>query len=167
MRASSSKAKRRTFFERQWAAEVYFSVSRYPTFHYENSFEAFNGKATHYGFAVVLKKCLLPESESFIPWIGIGAGYGQLSVVSGAGKIDGFEGLVQLELEQRIRGNISIHAEGVWSPPFSEERYSSPFLEGVNQDVIYDSDENPLNDAFSAFEFRIGVKIWLRPPKQY
>ncbi len=157
----------RTFMEKRWALEFYASLSRFPSFDYLNDFEDFEGKLTYYGFALIAKRCILPESETIIPYIGAGFGYGTASLATGAGKITGYEAIGRAELEYRFRDNISIIAEGVYTYGLSVKKYSSPFLETSDLDVIYDSSETPLEDRFSSLSFRVGVKFWLKPPREY
>ncbi|MCK4538181.1 MAG: hypothetical protein KAV42_05225 [Candidatus Krumholzibacteria bacterium] len=157
----------KTFRNGGWAGEAWLTVSRYPSIHYQNNFEDFNANLSKYSYAFVFKRCLRPGSKSFVPWVGAGLGYGSASLVSGAVKLDGFEGLTLLQLEHRIKDNISLLVEGIYSISFSEKRFSSSFLETSHYDTILDSMENPLNDRFSSFDLRIGVTIWLKPPRPY
>jgi hypothetical protein len=157
----------KAFRNKSWAGEVWLSVSRYPSILYQNDFEDFEADLTKYSYAFVFKKCLRPGSKSFVPWAGIGLGYGSASMVSGAGKLDGFEGMAVFQMEHRVKDNISLLLEGVYSISFSEKRFSSPFLEISNNDAILDSIERPLNDRFSSFDLRIGINVWLKPPSPY
>lgn len=157
----------RTFLEKSYAMEVYFTVSRYPEFSFQNEAKEFEGNITHYNYALVIKKCFRSDAEKLFPYAGIGLGYGRTSIAAAGGRIDGLEGLALLQLEYRVADNIGLLAEGVYTTSFKEDRYSSPFLEASNEDYIPDSNGEPLNDIFSSVEFRFGVKIWLRPPKRF
>ncbi|MBU8921354.1 MAG: hypothetical protein KOO63_05995 [Bacteroidales bacterium] len=157
----------KTFQNGSWAGEAWVAVSRYPAIHYQNDFENFDADLTKYSYAFVFKRCLRPDSKSFVPWVGIGLGYGSANLINGTGKLDGFEGLAVLQLEHRVKDNISLLVEGIYLISFSEKRFSSPFLETSHHDAIRDSAEKPLNDRFSSFDLRIGVNIWLKPPRPY
>ena len=157
----------KSFLENRWAAEACFSLSRHPSFRYENEYEDFSANVGYYGFYLIVKRCLRPESVSFVPYIGAGAGYGRVNLTSGASKLDGFGGIVIAQIEHRIRDNMCLLAEGAWNVLPFEERYSSPFLEESDNDAILDGMERPLNDTFNSFEFRVGIKIRLMPPRSY
>ncbi len=157
----------KSFLDKRWEAEACFSLSRHPSFRYYNDFEDFSANLGYYGFFMIVKRCLRPESETLVPYVGAGIGYGIATLASGAAKLDGISVLAIAQIEQRIKDNISLLAEGLWSVFPLEERYSSPFLEHSNNDVIFDSREHPLYDAFNSLEFRVGIRIWLKPPSGY
>jgi len=157
----------RSFFEKRWAAEAYFSVSRHPSFRYKNGYEDFSANVGYYGFYLLVKKCLRPESVSFVPYIGGGVGYGRMNLTSGAAKLDGFACIVTAEVEHRIRDNMCLFAEGALNVLPFVEPYSSPFLEESDNDAILDWMERPLEDTFNSFELRLGIRIRLMPPKSY
>ncbi|HSG28071.1 MAG TPA: hypothetical protein VLA34_06290 [Candidatus Krumholzibacterium sp.] len=161
-----------TFLKKRMAAEAWFSVSRYASFRYDNGLEGdfaeqFDGNVTHYGFAAAVKYCFRPASRTYVPWAGVALGYGTTNLVSGGGKIGQFTGTAFLQLEHRIKDNISFLAEAAWIYAFSEDPYTSPFIEASDADRIYDSRGVPLSDSFSSYDFRLGVKIWLKRPRPY
>ncbi len=164
----------RAFMNNSWSLEGHISISRYPIFHYENNFpedndafQEFEGRLLHYGYFVILKKCFRPGKDKLVPYAGIGAGYGKLDLSSGGGKIDAPEIQVLLQLEHRVGSHVCILAECIWTPLISEEQYSSPFLVENDYDYIAGSNGQPLDDGFSSVDFRLGVKVWLKPPKNF
>lgn len=161
----------RTLLDDNIAVELSFNLSRHPTFYYNNGLEGdladeFYGKLTHYGFHLAAKKCFRPGSTRFVPYAGMGLGYGNTSLISGGGKIDGFESIAFIQLEHEVRENIRIIAEGMYCWAWTDKKYSSPFLEESDYDNIIDSNELPLEDRYSSIEFRVGVTILLKPLKR-
>jgi hypothetical protein len=162
---SFSAALGRGISKNTWSIEVSFAASFYPEFIYTNDHEDFPGDLSHYSFAVIGKRNLRPGAESFVPYIGVGLGWGQTNLVSGGGRIDGIEALALGQLETPIKNNISLLIEAVYTFGFTEEIYSSPFLENISSDVVLDSDGRPLSDRYRALDLRIGMLVWLQPKK--
>ncbi|MBN2069916.1 MAG: hypothetical protein JW814_00550 [Candidatus Krumholzibacteriota bacterium] len=157
----------RSLMEGKWSFEIGMNLSRYPSFRYENEFQDFSGTIVHYGFAVIAKRCLRPGKESLVPYVGVGIGYGKTQLSGEAGKLDGPEAIILLQLEHRVGQYIDIMAESVWTPLILNERYSSPFTVESDYDGIIDRYERDMNDGFSSIELRIGIKVWLKPPRKY
>lgn len=153
----------RTFLERTWALEALFAVAFYPEFNYENDHEDFEGDLSHYDFALVCKRFLLPEDKTIAASIGAGIGYGITNLISGGGKMDSFEAVGIAQFESKLKDNISLLLEGSYCYAFNEDRFEKPFLENVPGDVVHDSEGNPLEDRYSSLEIRAGVIIWLKP----
>ncbi len=156
----------RTLWEREWAVEFYFAISYYPSFDYENEYDVFKGKMTHYDFAAVFKKCLLPDAERLIPYIGVGVGCGITNLISGGGKIQTVHALALAQLEAPVRDNISILLEAAYGAGLDENTFENAFLEDVPGDVVLDSSGASVEDRFSAFNVRIGVMLWLQPQRE-
>ena len=121
----------------------------------------------HYGYSIIVKRCLRPGKETFVPQIGVGLGFGKTELSAGKGMIDGPEAIVLLQIEHRIKMYVDLVAEAVWTPLIMEETYRSPFSVQSDYDGILDSDENRLSDGYSSVEFRLGIKVRLKPPKQH
>ncbi len=153
----------RTLSSRNWAVELLVTLSRYPSFNYENDYEDFTGKLLHFDYAVVGKRCLRPSETGLVPYLGIGFGYGRSELVSGGGKLNAFQALALFQVESQVKDNISILFECSYAVSLTEERFAAPYTENVNSDVILDSAGLPLNDRFSSLEARLGVNIWLKP----
>lgn len=156
----------KTLWEREWAIEFFFAISYYPSFDYDNEFDVFEGKMSHYDFAAVFKKCLLPDAERLIPYVGAGVGYGITNLISGGGKIQTVHALALAQLEVPIRGNTSFLLETAYGAGLDGNTFKNAFLEDVPGDVVLDSSGEPLEDRFSAFNIRIGIMLWLRPPPE-
>lgn len=156
----------RTLWERQWAVEFYFAISYYPSFDYENEYDVFEGKMSHYDFAAIFKKCLLPDAERLIPYVGAGMGYGITNLISGGGRIQTVHALALAQLEAPVSDNISVLFEVAYGTGLDEDTFENAFLEDAPGDVVLDSSGAPVEDRFSAFNIRIGVMIWLRPPPE-
>jgi hypothetical protein len=160
---SGAVALGRTLQEKRWAFEFHFGLSIYPAFHYENTYEDFKGDLSHYDFVLLFKRCLLPEAERIIPYVGAGAGYGVTNLISGGGKIQTFHALALIQIEAPVREHISLLAECAYSAALTEKRFEKPFLENVSGDFVLDSDGAPLEDRFSDLSLRVGIMVWLRP----
>jgi hypothetical protein len=132
-----------------------------------NIHEDFSGKLSHYDYALIAKKRIPSGSEKIVPWLGVGGGYGVTNLISGGGKIRAFEALALAQIEVPLRGNIGLILEGTYCAGLSEDGFDNPFLENVSGDIVQDSDGNPLEDRYSAFEIRIGVTIRLRPRERF
>ncbi len=156
----------RTIWEKRWAVEFYFAVAFHPEFKYENEFDSFEENVSHYDYAVIFKRCLLPGGERIVPYIGIGAGYGVTNLISGGGKMQTVHGLALLQIEAPLGGNASLLIETAYGAGFTKERFEKPFLESVPGDAVLDSNGLPLEDRYSSFNVRIGFIAWLRPPKE-
>jgi hypothetical protein len=150
----------------RYGLELWVDYSRYPYFDYINEYEDFEGQATHYNFMLAGKLNLIPGDRYFVPYVGCGLGYGRTHIGKSGGKIDGICGLVLLQAESRITGNISVFLEGSYLAALGTDRYDSAFLEGTYYDGIMDSNGELLEDRYSAAVFRIGVLIWLRQPSR-
>jgi len=158
----------RTIAEHAWAFELHFGVSFLPEFVYVNEYEDFEADLTHYSFALLAKKSILPRSEVFRPWVGAGAGWGVTNLISGSGKIQGVELLGLLQLEVVLRENLSLVVEGIYCAGLADDTFENPFLENIaGQDAVLRSDGEPLEDRYSAAAFRIGVLVWLPPPEEF
>lgn len=157
----------RTFSDRAWAAELWAEIGRFPSFAYVNEYEEFEADLTAYSFLLVGKRRLLPPGGRLTPWIGLGAGYGQTTIARGGGRIDGFQAAGLLQLESRLRDNISLLVEGSWLIMPGSREFDSPFLEGSAQDRILDSGGDPLSEQYSSWSLRVGVVVRLRPPDPY
>jgi hypothetical protein len=157
----------RTLLERSLAVELYFAVALYSDFSYVNSHENFTGDLTHYDYALIAKKRIPTGSERIVPWLGAGGGYGVTNLIAGGGKIGAFEAFALAQIEVPLGGSVRLLFEGTYCAGLSGDRFDNPHLENVSGDILQDSDGNPLEDRYSAFEFRIGVTIWLRPQRGY
>ncbi len=157
----------RSFLEKRWAVDACFTMVFYPGFDYENEHEDFVGDLRHYGYYLVVKRCFRPEGERFIPYAGVGLGYGMTNLLSGGGRIGAFEGLATFQAESVLKDNISIMFESVFALGFQEKRFEKPFLENVREDVIRTSGNGLLEDRYSAFDIRLGIIIRLKPPVDY
>jgi hypothetical protein len=154
----------RTLWERQWAVEFLVAISYYPSFDYENEYDEFKGRMSHYDFAAVCKKCLLPDSERLIPYIGAGIGYGITNLISGGGRIRTVHALALAQLEVPLRDNTSFLVEAAYGTALEKDTFENAFLEDVPGDVVLDSSGAPVEDRYSALNVRIGIIQWLRPP---
>jgi hypothetical protein len=159
----------RAFRDMRWAVEFYFSVSFYPGFDYINEYHenGFRGDLSHYSYACLLKRCLLPGAKSFAPSIGAGAGYGITNLIAGGGKLETFEALAVLQVESSVKDNISLLLEGAYCASLKQESFEKAFLEDLEGDVVQTSDGSPLEDRFTSIEIRAGIVVWLRPPRRY
>ncbi len=157
----------RAFSKHKWALELWFDLSRYQSFKYENAYESFEGDMTHYNFMLVGKRNLWPSNEIFRPYLGAGAGYGYTNIARAGGKIDGLQGMILLQFESRIKDNITLFMESVFLTTFDQSKYDSSFLESSDYDSIFDSSGEPLEERFSSFDLRIGIQAWLKPPSKY
>ncbi|MBN1165008.1 MAG: hypothetical protein JXB45_10555 [Candidatus Krumholzibacteriota bacterium] len=157
----------RTFFQKRWALEVNFGLTRFPSFDYLNQNEDFKGRLTHQDYALIVKYCFHPEGGKFVPYLGAGAGYGQSDLVSGGGRLDAFQGVALFQVHSRLKDNIGFVAECSYWMSFTEERYNAPYLQNFIDDVILDSNGSPLNDRYSALSFRMGVVFWPRKFTSY
>lgn len=156
----------RSLWENEWAVEFYFAISYYPSFGYENEYDVFTGKMSHYDFAAVFKKCLLPDGERLIPYIGAGVGYGITNLISGGGKIQTVHAMALAQLEAPVSDNVGLFLEAAYGAGLDDSTFDNAFLEDAPGDVVLDSNGEPLEDRFSAFNMRIGVVMWLRPPPE-
>jgi hypothetical protein len=157
----------RMFSDHKWGLEFCFDQARYQSFRYENDYESFEGDMKHYNFMLVGKRSLLPSNDTFRPCIGAGIGYGYTNISRAGGKIDGLEGLLLLQLESRIKDNISILIESAFLTTFDKSRYDSSFLESSAYDAILDGNGDPLDERFTSIDLRIGIQAWLKPPSKY
>ncbi|MCK4235541.1 MAG: hypothetical protein KAX38_00380, partial [Candidatus Krumholzibacteria bacterium] len=139
----------RSFSEMNWSVEGYFSLSFYPEFDYLNDYEKFEGKLSHYLYAVILKRRILPGNRSISPSIGAGLGYGITNLITGGGKIGAFEALAVIQVEALLNDNIGLIIEGSYSSAFKKGRFEKPFLENIESDVVQDSEGKPIEDRFS------------------
>lgn len=156
----------RTLRDKRWALEFSLAVAYYPSFDYENEYEAFEGKASHYDFAVMFKRCLLPGSDRLIPYIGAGLGYGITNLISGGGKMQTIHALAMVQLEAPVNDTASFLLEAAYGAGLEKKTFENAFLENVPGDVVLDSSGAPLEDRFSAVSVRIGIMVWLRPPPE-
>ena len=158
----------RTLAEHAWAFELHFGVSFLPEFSYVNEYEDFTADLTHYSFALVAKKNLLPESDVFRPWIGAGAGWGVTNLISGSGKTQGVELLGLAQLEIAMRETLSFLLEASYCYGLAEDAFENPFLENIaGEDAVLRTDGEPLEDRYAAFELRVGILVWLPPPEEF
>lgn len=157
----------RSFSNHKWALELWFDYARYQSFKYENAYESFEGDMTHYNYLLVGKRNLWPSNEIFRPYLGVGIGYGYTNIARAGGKIDGLEGMVLLQLESRIRDNITMFFESTFLTTFNPSKYDSSFLESSAYDAIQNSNGDPLDERFSSIDLRIGIQAWLKPPSKY
>ena len=151
----------------KWSIEAQMNLTRCPSFSYANEFQEFSGPLLHYGYSIIVKRCLRPGKETFVPRIGVGLGFGKTELSTGKGMIDGPEAIVLLQVDHRIKMHIDLVAEAVWTPLIMEETYSSPFSIQSDYDGILDSYEKRLSDGYSSVEFRLGIRVRLKPPEQH
>jgi len=156
----------RTLVEKRWALEFSLAIAYYPSFDYENEFDAFEGKMSHYDFAVIFKRCLLPDAERIVPSIGAGLGYGITNLISGGGKIQTVHALALAQLEAPINDDVSFLLEASYGAGLESKTFENPFLENVPGDVVLDANGIPLEDRFSGFTVRIGIMVWLKAPPE-
>lgn len=154
-------------WNRTFGAELYFAVSRYPDFYFENEHDTFDGQVVHYDFMVLGKRNLLPGSERFRPWLGVGLGYGYSNIARSNGRNAGFQGMAAIQVESRVRHNLAVFAEFVYISALSRNEYDSTFLEGSAYDSITGSDGEPLSERFMSADLRIGITAWLSPRDRY
>ncbi|MBN2185665.1 MAG: hypothetical protein JW746_10085 [Candidatus Krumholzibacteriota bacterium] len=157
----------RSLMDGKWSIEAQMNLTRYPAFSYANEFQEFNGPLLHFGYSIVFKRCLRPGKETFVPRIGVGLGFSKTELSAGKGMLDGPEAIILLQVDHRIKTHIDLVAEAVWIPLIREEIYRSPFSVQSDYDGILDSNEKRLSDGYSSVEFRLGIKVRLKPPKQY
>lgn len=157
----------RSFLGRSWGIELSAYVSLYTSFRYLNEYEDFYGDLKHYGFGGVVTRRFPLQGGALVPVIGFGAAYGRTELISGGGKLDLFEGITLARVERRIRGNIGILGEFVYTSSLTEDTFESPYLENVSGDVIFTSDYEALEGRFTSLEFRIGVIVWLQKRATY
>jgi hypothetical protein len=153
----------RTLSEKRWAFEFHFGMALYPKFDYANEYDEFKGELAHYDFALLFKRCLLPDAERIIPYIGVGGGYGVTNLISGGGRIQAFHALALFQIEVPVKGHISLLAEGSYGTALTTDRFEKPFLESLSGDIVLNSRGAALEERFSAFDLRIGMMVWLRP----
>ncbi len=164
---SASVSLGRSIMEDRWSVEARLALTRYPSFSYANEFQEFEGPLLHYGFYVVVKRNLRPGKETFVPRIGAGIGYGKTELSAGKGMIDGPQAMILMQIGHRIKPHIDLFAEAVWTPLLREEAYTSPFSVESDYDGILDSNEKRMSDGYSSMEFRIGIKVSLKPQEGY
>jgi hypothetical protein len=157
----------RSFLGKSWGIEFSAYVSLYTSFRYLNEYEDFYGDMRHYGFGGVVTKRFPLQEGTIVPVIGIGAAYGRTELISGGGKLDVYEGIALARVERRIKGNMGLLAEFVYTRGFSEDTFDSPYLENVSGDVVFTSDYEALESRFTSFEFRVGVIVWLQKRLSY
>jgi hypothetical protein len=157
----------RSLFERSFSVEFSASLSLYRSFKYENEYEDFTGKLSHYAFTGLVTKRFPFGSGAITPIIGFGMSYGQANLVEGGGRLKSFETHVLLDLEWRLSESMGLLTGITWSAGISDKAFESPYLENVSGDVIFDSDGKPLEDRFQAFDFRAGIIVWLPERKPY
>jgi hypothetical protein len=157
----------RSFFERSWTVELSASLSLYRAFKYENEYEDFTGKLSNYAFTGAVTKRFPIRDGKIVPLIGMGLSYGQTNLVEGGGKLKSAETHVLLDVEWKVAENVGLLTGMTWRAGVTDDTFESPYLENVTGDVIFTSDGKPLEDRFQAFDFRVGVIIWLPERKPY
>jgi len=151
----------RTFSKGQLSLEGNMSISLYPELHYTNPYDSFTARVTHYAYSIILHKRFLLESGSLVPSIGIGAGYGTTNLISGGGKASSVTALISGGVEYRLRENIFLHLNILYTQSFKSDRFDNPFLENLTSDAVYDSSHNVLSDRFNSLDIRCGVTVYL------
>lgn len=156
----------KTFLGMQWAVEGNLSIAFYPEFNYLNDHEDFTGDISHYGYSAILFKRILPERTSFSPSLGVGVGYGLTNLIEGGGRIKAFEGLGIFRIESSFGTKTNAYLEVAYTLGLEKKRFEKPFLENIPGDIVKDSGGNPLEDRYSSLDIRLGVLIWLKPPRE-
>ena len=157
----------RSFLNKSWAVEFSAYISLYTSFKYLNEYEDFYGDMRHFGFGGVVLKRFPLGGDALAAAIGGGAAYGRTELISGGGKLDVFEGIALARVERKIRDNIDLAAEIVYTSGFAEDTFDSPYLENVSGDVLFTSDYEALEARFTSLEFRFGVIVWLKKLSPY
>jgi len=151
----------RTFSNGQLSLEGNMSISLYPELHYTNPYDSFTARVTHYAYSIILHKRFLLESGSLVPSIGIGAGYGTTNLISGGGKAGSVTVLLTGGAEYRLRENMFLYLNILYTQSLKSDRFDNPFLENVTSDAVYDSSHNVLSDRFNSLDIRCGVTVYL------
>jgi hypothetical protein len=153
----------RAFAGHKWTIEIFYSVAYYPEFTYQNEYEDFPGDLRHNVFGGYIKRRFRTDASSFIPALGIGFGYGTTNLIAGGGKLKGPEALAIFEIEAWTWGNKSLIFNCTYTLGLTEGTFKSPFLENFADDMVRDSNGDPLNDRYSSLDLKIGILIWLTP----
>lgn len=156
-----------SFLEDRWTLEALFSAAFYPEFIYhaesgDSILEDFPGDLTHNSFMLVGRRHWLVNSRWFKPSLGAGIGYGLTNLIAGGGKMGAFEALATFRVESAIKENFNLALEAVYCTGLQKKPFKNAHLENFEDDGVYTSAGDWLEDKYDSFDIRLGITIWLK-----